>query len=508
MANMITRCPACDTSFRITEAQLNTARGAVRCGSCLHIFKASENLVPARDGKPQADTTRPASPAKPGSPDGSPAEPRRRETGPGTRDNSAARRPAQAPSSQDEPLNSAFEGSLDSDWHYGMGLDEVGTDAGQNNMLRFDQASIDGDEGTGEDFSDDLLISDEMVVAGSERSGAFGDDLSESFLELDGWKPAERSLFDRSTKPKPQDDDEDQNAPDESWALSLLEEDEDDSAGAAPASPKPRDDQPSIAEPFAELQLGPSEHEEPAQQKRAKNPRPGNRTAPHSQTSKSAQAPLGVTEGDRIEPSWNLRDELDLDEEFSPASLEHDDFRQERSALLSRIEPEPVEFSVHQGRNWRGTLLWGSMALLGLVALIVQIGWLQFERLSREQPYRDLYARICPLIGCELPSLAAPELIRTSNLVVRSHPQAEGALMVDTILLNTAPYQQPFPDLVLTFSDIHGQTLAERRFTPREYLAGELAGQNQMPSNQPVHLSLEIVDPGSEAVNYSAYIPD
>jgi hypothetical protein len=79
--------------------------------------------------------------------------------------------------------------------------------------------------------------------------------------------------------------------------------------------------------------------------------------------------------------------------------------------------------------------------------------------------------------------------------------------MVDTILLNRAPFEQPFPDLVLTFSDIHGQTLAARRFTPREYLAGELAGQTSMPSNQPIHLSLEIVDPGPDAVNYSAYIP-
>src|SRR5690625_6221614 len=45
MTKMVTRCPQCGTSFRITAAQLQTARGAVRCGACLHIFRAQEHLV-------------------------------------------------------------------------------------------------------------------------------------------------------------------------------------------------------------------------------------------------------------------------------------------------------------------------------------------------------------------------------------------------------------------------------------------------------------------------------
>ena len=36
----ITRCPQCQTSFRVTDGQLRMADGAVRCGSCLTIFQA------------------------------------------------------------------------------------------------------------------------------------------------------------------------------------------------------------------------------------------------------------------------------------------------------------------------------------------------------------------------------------------------------------------------------------------------------------------------------------
>jgi len=48
----ITRCPRCQTSFRVTGVQLNAAGGAVRCGSCLEVFQASAYLL---DPKGEAD---------------------------------------------------------------------------------------------------------------------------------------------------------------------------------------------------------------------------------------------------------------------------------------------------------------------------------------------------------------------------------------------------------------------------------------------------------------------
>lgn len=45
MAAKATRCPHCQTSFRVTEAQLATARGLVRCGACLEVFNAQAHWV-------------------------------------------------------------------------------------------------------------------------------------------------------------------------------------------------------------------------------------------------------------------------------------------------------------------------------------------------------------------------------------------------------------------------------------------------------------------------------
>ena len=94
-------------------------------------------------------------------------------------------------------------------------------------------------------------------------------------------------------------------------------------------------------------------------------------------------------------------------------------------------------------------------------------------------------------------------VLRPLHLVVRSHPDFAGALIVDAILYNRAPFSQPFPLLELRFADMNGQLLASRRFKPSEYLAGELAGQAEMPPQTPIHIALDILDPGTKAVNYS-----
>jgi predicted Zn finger-like uncharacterized protein len=41
-----TRCPQCQTVFRITAAQLKVRDGMVRCGRCQHVFAADQHLMP------------------------------------------------------------------------------------------------------------------------------------------------------------------------------------------------------------------------------------------------------------------------------------------------------------------------------------------------------------------------------------------------------------------------------------------------------------------------------
>ena len=92
--------------------------------------------------------------------------------------------------------------------------------------------------------------------------------------------------------------------------------------------------------------------------------------------------------------------------------------------------------------------------------------------------------------------------IRSIDLVVRSHPNNKEALQVDAVIVNEANHPQPFPNLELTFTDINDKLVANRTFSPSEYLGGELAGSDEMPPAQPIRIRLDILDPGERAVSY------
>jgi predicted Zn finger-like uncharacterized protein len=56
---LLTRCPECDTTFRVTEETLKKANGQVRCGRCATVFNAYAELQDS-DSKPaEADAPRP-----------------------------------------------------------------------------------------------------------------------------------------------------------------------------------------------------------------------------------------------------------------------------------------------------------------------------------------------------------------------------------------------------------------------------------------------------------------
>lgn len=173
-----------------------------------------------------------------------------------------------------------------------------------------------------------------------------------------------------------------------------------------------------------------------------------------------------------------------------------------KTDLLANIEPEPVELDIAPQRNRWVKLAWAASIVLAGLLLVAQNVVFNFDRLSRDSSYRPAFTSICSVFGCQVPALHDTNLIRSSNLMVRSHPELKHALVVDAIIINRADFKQQFPVMELQFTDIDGAIVAGRRFKPQEYLAGELTGTSTMPTKQPIHISLEIVDPGEQAVNY------
>ena len=77
--SLVTRCPACNTTFQVVRDQLRISDGWVRCGRCSHVFDATLDLHEAPDAVPAAGTAPPpadiAKPSEPSEPPELPEKP-------------------------------------------------------------------------------------------------------------------------------------------------------------------------------------------------------------------------------------------------------------------------------------------------------------------------------------------------------------------------------------------------------------------------------------------------
>jgi len=355
----------------------------------------------------------------------------------------------------------------------------------QNGRPRADSAEMDGmlihDGLDLDDLGLDDLNLDEELAQIEAQEQAFSKELLSLSQQIQG---------EDKTRSKPSEDDE-------AWAEALLREEE----GQADSE---EDDAPDY--------LGHAEHPEPPQalslrkkeqEGRALTLDPLEDEVPSASALWLPQKPSRDAQGGEAakpaEPLLLRADPAD----FRKSPLRRPLLEEDEDLAAPFEEEEKTPFAGERLSPARKQLLWVSGCLLALLLLFGQYLFFRFDALSQQPSYRPLLGGLCSVIGCTLPGRSDIRQIRSSNLVVHSHPELAGALVVDVILYNSAAFAQPFPLLELEFSNLAGRPIAKRRFTPLQYLAGEMQGKLQMPPQIPIHIALEIADPGAEAVNYS-----
>lgn len=251
-------------------------------------------------------------------------------------------------------------------------------------------------------------------------------------------------------------------------------------------------------EPTAER---PSEPFVPEQQPAQPEPQPA-AFAPHAR--------LMPLQDDDIDHPLMQRDRRREPELGAPTSTiqEHDTAEDVEPSFaealhLPELEDEPLHFEQPLSRrrarhNW----LWGVLCVAALAGLAAQAALYNLDAWSRDDRLRPALESLCLVAGCELPARVDVAQIRSSNLLVRPHPEFPNTLDINLIIYNRADYDQPFPVIRMSFSDSRGRSVASRDFRPAEYLAGELAGRTLMPSQTPIHIALSMVAPTQQATSY------
>lgn len=417
MAVHVTRCPHCQTSFRVRDEHLNAARGMVRCGSCLQVFKAAEHFTDSAPAKTPVST-----PAR-------------------TPVNTAAKATAR-PAAAVKPVKSKPDTQDDDDT--GLIHDDM------------------DDDPLPEKLADDPFV-DFNLRAPEKRSRPaprMDIEFDEAILGLRNANNNTLDFVDGDDEPRHSSDDE-------SWAEALLND--------TPPPPKKTmigKGAHAISEDEFNFDLPPPEEDDFR----------------------------GFADDDEDDQSKdNTSFTLGGDDGLAKQTLEI----AIPAASIARLQEEPLQFRQPATAVRRRPWGWIAGSVLMLILAAAQTLYFQFDQWARTPQWRPAYTQLCQLIGCSLPKVQNIRDMNTQHLVVRAHPTLQKALMVDTLLLNRADHEQPFPDLLLVFSDLNDRVVASRRFSPAQYLSGELAGQQDMPVRTPVHIALEIVDPGPEAVSYA-----
>jgi len=161
---------------------------------------------------------------------------------------------------------------------------------------------------------------------------------------------------------------------------------------------------------------------------------------------------------------------------------------------IEALQPQP--------QHHRFPLRWLFLSLLLSLLLAGQYTYFKRNELAGYNALRPLLQTFCNILQCELKLLRDTSQIRIISREVRSHPSINNALQISLTLKNEAVFRQPWPTLQLAFSDINGQTIAQRSFPPQDYLPVGSSLSDGMPSQVPVHTNLVLIDPGKNAVNF------
>jgi len=431
---MLTCCPACQTCFRITDAQLAVAQGKVRCGKCKTVFNGRQHMQTSTSRK---ETPAPAEPAKTPSPP------------PASKQQTAA---SKKPDIDNLDLFAAGE-TAETDSDLEPTLDNI-----EAPQLPEEKSVTESDDAASrykfDDFTDEVEEQQDL----DEILAEMNQQLSEG-IDTPAPEPPEPLDLPQTASTTPSTESEREN----------------DELGAA------------IDHLLDEIQS--ETHSDELDLEAA------DQTAAEAGFEAMAEPVGEQTEQSANEPDSDAVPQT-ADDTAAPAVAKKD-----RVPLRLR---DSLNVAPPQRRSWQATLGAVLLILLLLGALAFQLVLFRpidvVQLLPRSQPYIKTF---CQQLPCQFHYRQDLEQLQLLSRDVRADPKHKHALLITATIVNKADFKQPYPGLRVSLFDLSGNVVARRRFTPEEYL-GDLASPFLlMTPRTPVQITLEVKDPGNDAINFA-----
>ncbi len=197
------------------------------------------------------------------------------------------------------------------------------------------------------------------------------------------------------------------------------------------------------------------------------------------------------------------------------------------AVLLPKFEPKPPDKSgsegagsaydaqafEQEGKGSRGEkstgplsvtpVVWWGLGVSGLAALlIVQLVVFEGGRMVQSARMRPWLEMICKTVDCHLPPYKDVRRIHIFDRALRPDSMRDDALEFQLIFANQSDLPQILPNLKLVLIELNGSPVAERIFTPAEYLP-EGESVSLMPVGKPFEIRLLLAKPNHDVGGFT-----
>jgi predicted Zn finger-like uncharacterized protein len=153
--------------------------------------------------------------------------------------------------------------------------------------------------------------------------------------------------------------------------------------------------------------------------------------------------------------------------------------------------------------SWQ-TWLMAGLSLLGVLALALQLVYLNRTRIAAEVPeLRPTLEKLCQGAGCTVPLPTDSALIRTEWSELSFVPDQQNLIQLAATLKNHAAYPQAYPMLEVTLKDAEDQIVVRKVFSPQEYLKPDDYKAMQFKANSEIRIAMRFDVGKVRAMGYS-----
>lgn len=504
-----TRCPQCETAFKVTEEMLAMANGRVRCGACLEVFIASEHQLKPRKKPVESHDSQQVS---------------------------STDTDLKSSCASEKGFSSIEQAQIKAEAFIHENVEETS----QGNGKEFSSETLDSEHVTStsknkenlfeliDEQTEQTTVEIETETAEEKTDISETDpiiDETESTIELTSSEQeslkleSSRSEFSQSEITEELIEDSEilkkieriESLDVDDFSVDHLDEDEPDEAAPDFVNTETQDSEHTAIE-NADSQEMDIEKEFTAEKKDSTEHEDESVAAENTKEidkSQITQDELGDNDIDGNVNDKGITDEAILDEAIGEQlelaeSGELDVLAVNLAEQINKTDVQPDPLEEFEDRVEKKKTSLRTIVIFVSLLTVLTVSFFKFwnnrQELAWDESWGGFTKAVCGVLPCDLKPRRNIAKIKLRQRIVTPSEEQEDQLDIKILMINEAKFEQPYPTIVIGFSNTLGEKVAEKQFTVNDYFP-ERANQ-MMPADAEVHIAFSIDLPHPDALGF------